>query len=208
MKILRVGGLHVHWISIERLVLFVEKRNKTIFLAVWAGTIVFTLAFAFGVVPTERIASWGYLGLFFLNVLSGATLILAGPGQLATLVAGSHFNPLLVGLVGGLGTSLGETTGYGLGLSAQAAASDAWRLRLERFKASWLYRLFLRRPTGVLFLVALIPNPVFDILSLAAGAMRFPFLRYFLPVLIGKTARFIFIAYLIQIIAYFGQLFL
>ena len=52
-----------------------------------------------------------------------------------------------------------------------------------------------RRGTLVIFVVSLVPNPVFDVVGIAAGATRFPFLRFMLTVLAGKCLKGILVAY-------------
>jgi membrane protein YqaA with SNARE-associated domain len=48
--------------------------------------------------------------------------------------------------------------------------------------------------TGTLFLLAFVPNPFFDVAGIAAGALGIPKWRFFIPVLLGKIARFIILA--------------
>ncbi|MDP6454901.1 MAG: hypothetical protein QF898_16480, partial [SAR202 cluster bacterium] len=50
----------------------------------------------------------------------------------------------------------------------------------------------------VLFLVSAIPNPIVDVVGIAAGSVRYPFLRFMLIVLSGKIIKGLMIAYTCQ----------
>ena len=47
----------------------------------------------------------------------------------------------------------------------------------------------------LLFLLAFIPNPVFDLAGVTAGALRYPLERFLAVVLIGKILKFVGFAY-------------
>ena len=115
----------------------------------------------------EQLASLGYPGIFLVSLLSNATLILPMPGLVVIFAMGSALNPLLVGVVAGIGMTLGEMTGYLAGYSGSAIIEDNARYdQVERY---------VRRFGGwVIFALALIPLPLFDIAGIVAGAIRFP----------------------------------
>ena len=52
-----------------------------------------------------------------------------------------------------------------------------------------------RRGTLVLFLMAAIPNPLFDVVGVAAGATRFSMTRFFVTLMIAKTLKGLAVAY-------------
>jgi len=89
------------------------------------------------------------------------------PGLAISSVMGGVFNPWIVGIVGGVGQALGELTGYMAGYSGQTWVDEN---PVYNRLAEWMQR------HGILtiFVLALIPNPVFDVGGLAAGALRFP----------------------------------
>ena len=47
----------------------------------------------------------------------------------------------------------------------------------------------------LLFLLAFIPNPVFDLAGVTAGAMKYPLERFLALVLAGKILKFVCFAY-------------
>lgn len=142
-------------------------------------------------VPAEWAAAlgdWGYVGVFVLTLLSSATIVLPSPALGVALLAGKALDPVAVGLVSGLASALGETTGYLAGLAGSTVAAK-WKLYPR--VAVWLDRW----GAGTLFVLAVVPGPMFDLAGIAAGTMRYPFLRYFLVCWLGKTLRYTAIAF-------------
>lgn len=136
-----------------------------------------------------KLAGYGYFGIFLINLLGSATIIIPAPSLVATFVGGSIFNPLLVGLVSGLGASIGELTGYLAGYGGRVAITDHKHFkRIERWMG--------KNGFVTILILALIPNPIFDLSGIFAGATGYPVKRFFTAVLIGKTVRFIGISFL------------
>jgi uncharacterized membrane protein YdjX (TVP38/TMEM64 family) len=129
----------------------------------------------------------GLVVLFGLAALSSATLIVPAPGLALMAIAGTAGDPIVVGVVAGLGQAVGELTGYVAGWSGRTLLPDnpATR-RLSRWLA--------RRGTLVIFVLALIPNPVFDVAGIAAGALRMPVERYLGAAAAGKVIKNIIVA--------------
>ncbi len=140
----------------------------------------------------DRIAglgAYGYPGLFLVNLLASATLILPVPGLALAFAVGSSLNPLLVGLATGAGSALGELTGYMAGYSGRGVIENQERYaQVQR----WMARFGL----WIIFVLSIIPNPAFDIAGIAAGAMRMPVWKFLLASLAGKTIKAALIAYL------------
>ena len=153
------------------------------------GTVVLTLALFF--IPSdlvERLGNYGYVGVFLLTMLASASIVLPSPAIGVALVAGKTLNPWLVGLTAGSAAGLGEITGYMAGLSGSSLAQRSrFYPRVERWVQRW----------GVLtiFVLAVIPGPIFDLAGIAAGTMRMPFRHFLVACMIGKVARFIGVAW-------------
>ena len=130
--------------------------------------------------------AYGGLGLTVL--LASGGLVLPIPSLAAACAAGASFNPLYVGLVAGSAGTLGELTGYFLGYSGRGVLD---RSRLYRRLEGWMRR----RGWLLLFLVSLIPNPIFDVVGIAAGALRYPLWRFMAVVWVGKLSKFLIFAY-------------
>jgi len=162
----------------------------------WWRVVALLLALAISVlifVYRERMAefsSYGYLGLFLVSVVGNATVLLPVPSLAATFITGGIFNPLLVGIVSGAGMAIGELSGYmaGYGGGAIVEAKDQGRYaRLE----SWMRRY----GSLTIFVLSVIPNPIFDLAGIAAGMLHFPLWRFLLICFLGKTIKGIALAF-------------
>jgi len=130
----------------------------------------------------QELAAYGYAAVFLVGLLSNATIILPIPGLAVSSVLGGVFNPWLVGIVAGIGQALGELSGYLLGYSGQTLV--ARRPIYER-----LYGWMRRYGVWVIFVLAVIPNPVFDIGGMIAGALRFPLWKFLTSCAAGKIVK-------------------
>ncbi len=130
----------------------------------------------------------GLVVLFFLALISNATLILPVPGIALTALAATAANPLVVGIVAGSGQALGEMTGYLAGYSGQELLDNA--PRYERM-VNWMRRY----GALTIFVLAVIPNPLFDVAGIVAGALRMPWWLYLLSAGAGKIIKNVAIAY-------------
>jgi len=129
----------------------------------------------------------GYPGIFLVSLLSNATLILPVPGVLFTSAMGAVFNPYWVALAAGTGATLGELSGYAAGFSGQGIIENKqWYTRVTEW---------MKKYGGLTVLVlAFVPNPVFDIAGMVAGALRMPLWKYLIFSWIGKTAKMLLFA--------------
>lgn len=135
----------------------------------------------------EQLARYGIPGIFLLSVLSNATLILPAPGIAITFAAGAVFNPFFVALAAGAGSALGELTGYVAGFSGRAVIEDG---ALYRKLESWTSRY----GNWTILVLAFIPNPLFDVAGVAAGALRMPLATFLFWTWIGKTIKMLIFA--------------
>jgi membrane protein YqaA with SNARE-associated domain len=92
-------------------------------------------------------------------------------------------NPFMVAVVAASAEAVGELTGY---LAGMGGSSLFERNRFYlRFK-----QLFLRYAGLTIVLFSIIPNPLFDIVGVAAGSILYPVRKFLLLVFIGKTIKF------------------
>ncbi len=132
----------------------------------------------------------GYVGLFLVGVIGAASVIALPAPTLATVCLGAtllDLHPIAVGLAAGAGESVGEMVGYLLGMGGQTFMAKG---KIYSKVHGWVQR----RGGLAIFLLALVPNPLFDLAGLAAGALRFPAYRFFLWVLAGKCVRDVAVA--------------
>lgn len=124
----------------------------------------------------------GLLILFGLSALSTATLILPAPGLALTAIAGAAGDPLVVGLVAGFGQAVGELTGY-------AAGSSGRTLLPPSAAADRIMGWLRRHGIAVIFVLAIVPNPVFDVAGIAAGVVRMRVSHYLGAAAAGKVVK-------------------
>lgn len=136
----------------------------------------------------QELEALGYPGIFLISLLSNATLILPVPGVLFTSAMGAVFHPFWVAIAAGTGATLGELTGYAAGFSGQGVVENReWYARVTEWMKNF---------GGITVLVlAFIPNPIFDIAGMAAGALRMPLWKYLGYSWIGKTGKMLIFAY-------------
>lgn len=133
--------------------------------------------------------SYGYIGIFLLSLAGNATIVLPVPALLTAFLGGSIFNPVIVGVMGAAGATIGELTGYLAGVGGQPF--------LENHKKSRRISKFMDRHGFLtLFVLAAIPNPLFDLAGITAGILRFPLSHFLLATLAGKMVKFLAFAFL------------
>ncbi len=136
----------------------------------------------------KKLEIYGYPGIFLISILANATIILPVPGVLFTSAMGTVFNPFWVAVAAGTGAAIGEITGYIAGFSGQGVIENRkWYDRFTRW---------MKKYGDVTILVlAIIPNPLFDIAGMVAGGLKLPLWRYLLWCTIGKIIKMLLFAY-------------
>lgn len=171
------------------------RLDYAILAAVLVLFLAYTAAFFAFNLDLSSLKRWGYVGVFFISMAGSATIVLPTPSTVAIFSGAVVLDPVLgvpapvlVGLVAGLGDSLGEFSGYLLGYAGTDIMKDQ-RL-YERFE-----RWMDHNGTLAIFLLSTFPNPFFDLAGTAAGATRMPAARFFLACLGGKIIKDLFLAY-------------
>jgi membrane protein YqaA with SNARE-associated domain len=134
--------------------------------------------------------TYGYFGLFIVNLIGSATIIFPLPSSIFVFGAGSVLNPFLVGVSSALGCALGELTGFVLGYGGRKVIGKKWNKQInkteEMFKkygGFWILILFAATP---------LPD---DIVGLVAGTLKYPIKRFFVASFIGKLILNLILAY-------------
>ena len=125
----------------------------------------------------------GYAGVFVFTFLGAATIFLPSGGSAAVILSGAVLNPVLVGLLAGVAAALGELTGYVLGYEGSGILEK--RIKMFPKVKGWMEK----RGALTIFVLSVLPNPLFDAAGLAAGAIRFPVRRFFFFCWSGKTIQ-------------------
>ena len=152
-------------------------RIMALFVVIGLSIFIFTLRD-----QAEQLAIYGYPGIFVLSFMAYATVLLPAPGVAVVFTMGSIFNPLGVALAAGTGATLGELSGYLAGFSGQAVVE-----RVEVYER--LTRWMKKNGSLTVFLLAVIPNPFFDLAGLAAGSLKMPVVRFFIFCWMGEVVK-------------------
>jgi membrane protein YqaA with SNARE-associated domain len=161
------------------------------------------------------IESFGYLGLFLISIIANATILLPLPLDILILAITSNplgnltiFEILIIGLVVGVGSAIGEMSAYIIGLMGVKSAEKI--LKVETNKLQEISKRIRSSGMVFIFLGAFTPFP-FDLIGIAAGIIRYDLKRFFIAAALGKIARYTLLAIagfygieLIKSILFFG----
>jgi len=164
-----------------------KGQQNTVEIAGRVATLLLVLVITTGIVLNwdrlESLAVYGYPAVFLVSLLGNATIFLPAPSAALVVLAGGYLDPLTVAIVAGLGAAIGELTTYAIGYSGQGVFEERALYRRIRY---WMNK------SGplVIFLLAAVPNPFFDVGGLIAGATRMPVWLFLSASWLGKSIRF------------------
>jgi membrane protein YqaA with SNARE-associated domain len=135
---------------------------------------------------------YGYLGAFIASFITCSTVLLPIPGfvVIAAIAASPATNWAIVALVSSLGDGLGECISYFVGYGGAVVVHPAqlkWYHKAEVWMKRW--------GSATVFVLAMIPLP-FDVVGMAAGALRFPLWKFLLATVAGRLPRVLVGCYL------------
>jgi membrane protein YqaA with SNARE-associated domain len=130
----------------------------------------------------QNLGNAGYLGLFVISIIGNATLFLPAPVFIVACAAGLALGPIPVGIVAGTGAAIGELTGYLAGYGGEAIVPEGKLYQR-------LHAFMDRRGMLAIFLLAAIPNPIFDVGGIIAGVLKMPVWKFLIAAAIGKSIR-------------------
>ena len=175
-----VSNIPINWL----------QKHRTTILRVFSVLVVVALSlWVFSI--RERIKeleAFGYPGIFAICFLANATVLVPAPGLAIVFAMGGIFNPLFVGLAAGAGSGLGEITGYLAGSSGQGVTENT-----HIYKRIFPY--VQKYGPLTIFALAAIPNPLFDLAGLAAGALKMPLRTFLIACILGKTVNCLVFAF-------------
>ena len=124
----------------------------------------------------------GYLGLFFLCFLANSTVLLPSPSLMIAASCALIMNPWLVALVGSLGSTLGEFVGYAFGLVTKELSPKFQKL-LDKITGK------VHNQTLLVFLLAVLPLPLFDVAGIYSGGTKMNLVKFFVACFLGKFIK-------------------
>lgn len=134
------------------------------------------------------LGDYAVAGVFALTAIATATIVIPVPyiPVIMHLAQQTHrpLDLVLIALAAGLGSVVGETSGYLVGKAGSGAVAET---RMARWVAEQMTHPL--RSFVTLFALAAPPNPLFDVAGMAAGAFRVPFWRFATAVFAGRCLR-------------------
>ncbi len=142
----------------------------------------------------DELGGWGYLGAFFISLISGATIIFPSPGIILVMHMAYSLDWFFLGLITGVAGGFGGATAYLFGVVSRG---QMYRGVIGRL----IDRMFGTK-MGIILLIFtnLIPFAGGDALSMAAGVSKFPFRRYLTYVTVATTVRMLLLTYIGSIV--------
>lgn len=132
---------------------------------------------------------FSYLGVFIISFIGSVSVVVPIPYTIVIYLLGAVLNPVFIAISSGLGSALGEFSGYALGYYGRTVVSEE-----RQRKMGYMVKIFDRYGPAAIFFFALTPLPD-DLLFIPLGVMRYPFWKAFLPALLGKTLMSFILAY-------------
>ncbi len=176
------------------------KKKKWLNTVLWvAGIVLLTVGLVYLMaiienhfrVSMRQYAYLAYLIVFAVTLLSSCTILFPAPGVAFVMAAASIWNPVIVAFVAAIGGSLGELTAYYAGYLGKKIIIDE-QMAAYRWAKSWMDRYGMM----AVFLFAMIPVLLFDLVGIIAGMLRLPVWKFYLACLAGRIPRSFVEAYI------------
>ncbi len=147
--------------------------------------------------PFETLLMQGsYFAVFIVSFIASSSIlipILPIPSYVPIVIAiSAGANPLLVGLLAGIGSVLGDLIGYLVGMGGSATI-EKFEKKTPRFLKRF-ERFYSNIGFWAVLAFAFLPLP-FDIIGVLSGASKYNFKRFLLALTIGRMTRTMIIAY-------------
>jgi len=189
-----------------------QKRQHIIIGLLIVTTCITIAGSVFLIINSEyvsRLQTHSYLGLFLISLLAGAPIPIFTPGIIITFALGSILNPVLVGIVAGMGNAVGNIFAYYTGhggirffstIAVSNQANEFASNRIGQFfkKINWTRLLGFANRHGFMgiFLFSVFPNPLLTPMVISLGAARFNFMKFLLACWAGQTIQAMILAYM------------
>jgi len=132
-----------------------------------------------------QVRNVGYIGLFLLCFLANSTVLLPSPSLMIAASCALIMNPFCVALSAALGSTLGEFVGYAFG-SVTKDLSPKFQKLLDKLASK------VRNQTALVFILAVLPLPLFDVVGIYSGGTKMNLLSFFCACFIGKFIKLLF----------------
>lgn len=143
----------------------------------------------------KRNVKLSILGVFIACFFSNASILLPSSSIALVMEYALLINPIGVVFSGALGAALGELTGYCAGKSGRKLLP----VKVQKFlkKKMKRYKYFM------IFLLSIIPLPIFDFIGIVSGMVRLNPIKFFITCFCGKFIKFLAYVWMAHIITSF-----
>ena len=159
-----------------------KKSRKILEFAVLILIIVLSIIIFLFRYKIENISDLSYIGLFIVCLLANATVLLPSPSLMIAATCALIMNPILVALFAALGSTVGELVGYVFGKITQDVSPQ-----FQKF-ITWLNSK-VRNDTILVFVLALLPLPLFDVVGVYSGGKKMNLVQFCVACLVGKFIK-------------------
>ena len=137
-----------------------------------------------------------YFGIFLISLIGASSIFFPIPYTVVIFALGGLkageawvFEPVWIAVAAGIGSAVGEFSGYLLGFGGRRVIGEKYKRKME-----FLMKLFDRFGPIVIFVFALTPLPD-DLLFIPLGVIRYSLVRALIPALVGKICMNFIVAY-------------
>jgi membrane protein YqaA with SNARE-associated domain len=139
---------------------------------------------------------YGYFGVFVISLVGAVSILLPVPDSLTVFtisglkVGGAWvYEPVWIAAVAGVGSAIGEFSGYLLGFGGRKAITGRYKKNVD-----FLCKVFDKFGVTAIFIFAMTPLPD-DLVFIPLGVMRYNPLKALLPAVAGKFIFNLIVAY-------------
>ncbi len=133
---------------------------------------------------------YGYMGAFLSGFFSTFTIFIPSPTFMVVMLLAPVLNPFILGVLGGLGASIGEMIGYYFGYGGGELVDRSGKIRKRLLKMTEKYH-----PILIIFFFAATPVIPFDTIGMFFGSINYDSKKFFAATTIGKIVKYLIIAY-------------
>jgi membrane protein DedA with SNARE-associated domain len=166
----------------------VQKRQTIVTVAIIVAIVLVSILMIVFQDQIKELREWGYVGLFLVAFFASAAMFAPVPGLVFLGASAKVMDPLAAAVVFAVGASLGELSGYLVGMRGQSAVQKTkWHERMER----WI----LKYGGIVIVILGFIPNILIDVAGMVAGALKMPWYKFLFWVFLGKVPKCLLITF-------------
>ncbi len=135
-----------------------------------------------------------YIGVFALSLFAHATVFFPTIAlQIGMISIAMHLDPLLFGIFAGIGSAIGELSGYALGRGSEGLLKN--QNKFAQKIIDFQHKILKFHPEFAIFLLSAIPNPLFDFAGIFAGFAKMKWQYFVIFCALGRIIRYTLIGY-------------